>query len=105
MRRLSRSPSIKPPLPLSKSPSSTPLHLPLPPRKPRIPSQRTLDTVSPGSQLESLARLNEEEVLREVKEGMRAVEDYRSCLMKRKEPTELREELRMKEVALREKTK
>jgi hypothetical protein len=61
MSRLSKSPSIKPPLPLSKSPSSGMA------RKQRLGTQRTIDTATPqdyGSQIETLLKINEEELLR-----------------------------------------
>ena len=88
MRRLSRSPSIIPPPPLSKSPNGLPL-----PKKTRISSQCTIDTATPlpGSQIEPLARLNEEDVLREVRESLRAIEDYRNSLLKKREYSDLRE--------------
>ena len=87
MRRLSRSPSIIPPPPLSKSPNGLPL-----PKKTIISSQCTIDTATlPASQIDSLARLNEEDVLREVRESLRAIEDYRNSLLKKREYSDLRE--------------
>lgn len=68
----------------------------LPPRKERAGSQRTIDTNNNDrqSQIETLLRVNEEELMREIKDSLARIEGYKGSLLKQKEVGSEREELK-----------